>query len=130
MSVRKASKIFKFSKSCIAFQAKLNKGKHPDSVDIRRKTSPKKVFSLEEEISLFEYLERAAFLQAGLTQKDIRSLAYDFAAARDKTMPPIWKTTKMAGQKWLSGYQKRFTSLSLRKPEVARNTDDTKNKQS
>ncbi|KAH9632506.1 hypothetical protein HF086_017054 [Spodoptera exigua] len=52
----------------------------------------------------------------GLTYKQTRSLAYEYATALKKC-PIKWTEKKEAGIEWLKGFMKRHKDLSLRKPE-------------
>lgn len=77
------------------------------------------VFDRTEEQSLVDYIKDAAHLQFGLTLKDVKVLAYQFAKANGKKYPESWNTNKMAGDYWLRLFRKRYQKeLSLRKPEA------------
>lgn len=79
----------------------------------------KKVFDREDERSLVDYIKDAAHLQFGLTLKDVKILAYQFAKVNGKKYPPSWDNNKMAGDYWLRLFRKRYQNeLSLRKPEA------------
>lgn len=77
------------------------------------------VFDRTEEHSLVDYIKDAAHLQFGLTLKDVKILAYQFAKANGKKYPKSWDTNKMAGDYWLRLFRKQYQNeLSLRKPEA------------
>ncbi|XP_047134205.1 uncharacterized protein LOC105850413 isoform X1 [Hydra vulgaris] len=77
------------------------------------------VFDLTAEQSLVDYIKDAAHLQFGLTLKDVKILAYQFAKVNGKKYPKSWDTNKMAGDYWLRLFRKRYQrKLSLRKPEA------------
>lgn len=77
------------------------------------------VFDHTEEHNLVDYIKDAAHLQFGLTLKDVKILAYQFAKANGKKYPKSWDTNKMAGDYWLRLFRKRYKNeLSLRKPEA------------
>ncbi|XP_072949708.1 uncharacterized protein mod(mdg4) isoform X1 [Epargyreus clarus] len=79
----------------------------------------KQVFDRTEERSLVEYLKDVALLQFGLTHKDVKILAYQFAKANGNKYPKSWDTNKMAGDCWMRLFKKRYENeLSLRKPEI------------
>lgn len=59
------------------------------------------VFDRTEERTLVDYIKDAAQLQFGLTLKDVKILAYQFAKANGKKYPKSWDTKKMAGDYWL-----------------------------
>lgn len=62
----------------------------------------------------------------GLTYKNIRVLAYDYAKLLNIKTPVQWQTKKVAGIDWLKGFMKRRKhEIRLRKPEntsLARST--------
>lgn len=81
--------------------------------------STKKVFNREEENMLVDYIKEAATLQYGLTLRNVRELAYQFAVSNNKRCPAQWDQEKMAGEFWLRLFRKRYkTDLALRKPEA------------
>lgn len=77
----------------------------------------RKVFSLEEEQLLCNYLQVCAKLHHGLTPKNVRSLAYELAVANNKRIPPSWNENKMAGKRWMTQFLKR-NPLSIRTAEA------------
>ncbi|KAJ3666433.1 hypothetical protein Zmor_001875 [Zophobas morio] len=78
---------------------------------------PRQVFSEEEEMQLENYLKKAADIYFGLTPKEVKRLAYDYAKALGKVMPQKWIDTLMAGPDWFSGFLKRHPRLSIRTPQ-------------
>lgn len=60
----------------------------------------RKIFSLEEEQQLCNYLQVSAQLHHGLTPKNVRSLAYELAVTNNKRCPFSWTENKMAGKRW------------------------------
>nr|CAI5856007.1 unnamed protein product [Callosobruchus analis] len=68
---------------------------------------------------LVVYIKDAANLQFGLTLKDVKVLAYQFAKANQMKYPTSWDSAQMAGEYWLRLFRKRYKEeLSLRKPEA------------
>lgn len=62
---------------------------------------------------------KAADLQYGLTLRDSRILAYQFAKVNNKKYHESWDINKMAGKDWLKIFRKKYAKeLSLRKPEA------------
>lgn len=119
ITLYKAAKDFSIPKSSlIRYKQKflasgLEKFKHKTMSEI------KTVFTLEEENMLVNYILKAADLQYGLTLKDVRVLAYQFAKENKKKYDNTWDTMKMAGLNWLKGFRKRHAALlTLRKPEA------------
>ncbi|KAL0830140.1 hypothetical protein ABMA28_003597 [Loxostege sticticalis] len=71
-----------------------------------------------EEKDLAKYLETASKLYHGLTPKNVRMLAYQFAKRNDKKIPDNWVVKEEASYDWFWGFMKRHNELSLRKPEA------------
>ncbi|XP_072378070.1 uncharacterized protein [Diabrotica undecimpunctata] len=60
---------------------------------------------------------------------EVRTLAYQYATANNKSYPPSWDQKKIAGKEWLRQFLRRHEDLSLRKPEptsLARSTSFNK----
>lgn len=60
---------------------------------------------------------KCANLYYGLTIKDLKKLAYEFALKIGIKYPPQWNNNLSAGKKWYRGFVTRHSELSLRKPE-------------
>nr|CAI5825039.1 unnamed protein product [Callosobruchus analis] len=87
--------------------------------DLHENLAVKKVFNEEQEKMLVVYIKDAANLQFGLTLKDVKVLAYQFAKANQMRYPTSWDSAQMAGEYWLRLFRKRYKEeLSLRKPEA------------
>ncbi|KAF2896889.1 hypothetical protein ILUMI_09276 [Ignelater luminosus] len=89
----------------------------------------KQVFNDDEEVSLKTYLLTTARHHYGLTKKEVRNLAYQFAVANGKTYPYSWNEEKTGGKEWLRQFLKRHQDLSLRKlkaTSLARSTRSIK----
>lgn len=65
-----------------------------------------------------EYMLHASDIYFGLSAREARELAFQFAEKLNKTVPQTWKQNKMAGTDWFSQYFKRHPKLSLRRPEA------------
>ena len=76
------------------------------------------MFTLNEEELLQDYLIKAAKIQYGLTRKQVRVLAYEYAVRNQKSFPSSWTTNGFAGEDWFAGYMKRYPNLSLRRPDA------------
>lgn len=119
ITVYKAAKDFGLSKTTLLRQLKAFKESGLPNYEYKKNNDTKKVFSHSEEILLVNYIEKAAELHYGLTLKDVRTLAYQFAKQNQKPYDPSWDTNKLAGKDWLIGFRKRFKAqLALRKPEA------------
>jgi len=81
----------------------------------------RQVFSCENEEALLEYLITSSKMYHGLSCRDTRRLAYQFAMRNEdisSRMPQSWKVNEMAGEDWLTIFLKRHDAISLRKPEA------------
>ena len=54
----------------------------------------------------------------GLSPKDVRRLAYEFARANEIPTPANWADCEMAGPDWFASFLKRNNQLSIRTPEA------------
>ncbi|KAG5887889.1 hypothetical protein JTB14_015539 [Gonioctena quinquepunctata] len=64
------------------------------------------------------YAEQAAKLYYGLTTKELRELAFDYAIANKINVEDAYKKSIMASKDWLLGFLKRHPNLSIRVPEA------------
>lgn len=78
----------------------------------------RQVFSQEQETLLANYLKQAADIYYGLTPKQFRKFAYEYAVSNNFKVPTSWTENKMAGPDWYTSYIKRNKDLSLRRPEA------------
>lgn len=76
-----------------------------------------KVFSTEQEQQLGQYVQSAAKLYFGLSPKELRKLAYQFARSNNCNYPENWNNLELASEDWLTAFLKRNPSLSIRTPE-------------
>lgn len=77
-----------------------------------------KVFSTVQEKELADYCKTACQLYFGLTTKDFRKLAYNFAKGNDLKYPATWDGTELASVDWYKAFMKRHPNLSVRRPEA------------
>ena len=75
------------------------------------------VFTEAQEAQLSDYIVTCSDRFHGLSTREARKLAADFAIANGIHAPPNWTSTGMAGSDWLASFQKR-NRLSLRSPEA------------
>ncbi|XP_022166412.1 tigger transposable element-derived protein 6-like [Myzus persicae] len=75
-----------------------------------------KVFSIEQENVLVQYLKDMESRLFGLTQNHFRKLAFELAE-RNNIAHNFNKTNGLAGQDWLKGFLLRHPELSVRIPE-------------
>lgn len=78
----------------------------------------RQIFTLEEESMLCSYLLKACNMHYGLSLKQTKELAYQYAVANNKNIPNSWKNNNCASKDWLVGFLNRNKKLSLRKPEA------------
>ena len=76
-----------------------------------------RIFNDEQEGMLASYLLQASRIYFGLTIKEFRTLAFEFACANDLKIPTSWKKNQMAGKEWATCFFKRHPVFSLRTPE-------------
>jgi len=80
---------------------------------------PRQLLSDAEEAELVKYLLDASKMFFGLSPKETRKLAFQFATDLGKPVPEKWKITLSAGEDWFSGFMCRHCRLiSLRTPEA------------
>ncbi|XP_047022728.1 MFS-type transporter clz9-like [Helicoverpa zea] len=117
MGYLKASKTFEVPKSTL--QDRVNRFRQNNDLDCSTRKGLgrfKPIFSISQEQSLVEHvliMERRLF---GLTYKDLRRLAYQFAES-NSIDHCFNKDYKLAGEDWLAGFMKRHPELSLRAAE-------------
>ncbi|KAJ8913888.1 hypothetical protein NQ315_005685 [Exocentrus adspersus] len=118
-SMRATSDRFNISKSALHRAVKhaqqLSKPeefKHTPNIGNRR------VFTMQQETSLVEYLHTASKMCYGLGSTRLRILAYNYAKELGVSYPPQWDQNNKASEDWLNGFKARHSKiLSLRKPE-------------
>jgi len=81
------------------------------------KYTVKQVFTQTEELLPVEYIIKCSKINYGLTTKQIRKLAYDYATGCSIEIPPPWNTFLIAGIDWFTGFMTRHVDLAIRKPE-------------
>ena len=119
ISLREACKVFKVSLATLSRHLKKFKESGGQVFQYFIKLDVKKVFTEAEEISLVDYIKNIARMQYGLSKKCVRELAYKFAKANNKNVPPNWNKNKIAGEEWMRWFMKRHNNIiSVRKPEA------------
>lgn len=81
------------------------------------KYTTQQVFTVEQETMLRDYILKCSVMNYGLTYRQVRQLAYQYAKRLGSNIPVSWDAEKTAGIDWLKGYMKRQPQLTLRKPE-------------
>lgn len=78
----------------------------------------RQVFSDEQEAELEEYIQKAAKLYYGLSAKEVRSLAFQYAVNNNVKFPVGWSDVELASTDWFGGFLKRKKTLSIGTPEA------------
>lgn len=118
LSIRAAGKQYGFAKSALARHIKTFKDSNSETFSYSSNYDVNKVFSEEEETSLILYVQTAARMHYGLTLKQLKQLAYEYAKANGKKYPEKWDKERAAGDGWAKGFRKRHDKdISMRKPE-------------
>lgn len=118
LSIRTAADKYKVAKSAIGRYVKqIKANKESPEFSYHPKFDVHRVFSLEEEQQLVDYLKYAASVHYGLTIYQTRKLAFEYASALGKNVP-MWTENKIAGISWYRMFRARHADLSLRKPEA------------
>ncbi|KAI4456179.1 hypothetical protein MML48_8g00008219 [Holotrichia oblita] len=118
-SIRQAALEFKVSKSTLARHLKIHKASENEEFQYNARCDINRVFSPEEEEKLANYLKQASQIHYGLTRKQFRILALDFAQVNKKKIPESWITNGLAGKNWYYEFMNRHKdALSLRKPQA------------
>ncbi|XP_072400260.1 uncharacterized protein [Diabrotica undecimpunctata] len=89
----------------------------------------RQIFSVEQEHEILDHILEMEKRFFGITYKELRCLAFDFAQANN-IANNFNKDTRMASKKWVYGFLSRHRNISLRKPEAtsyARATGFNKN---
>ncbi|GFN80786.1 transposase [Plakobranchus ocellatus] len=105
-----------FKRSCTSFRY-VESGTANIALPIKEASQSRRIFSLEEEAVLVEYLLKASRIGFPLDTSTLKSLAYDLAIRYSKRVPDSWRTQKSAGKDWLKGFKSRHSQLSIRTPE-------------
>lgn len=97
------------------FITKLKSGNTNSVVSYRRIN---RVFTVDEESYLRDYLIECSRVYFGLSPSEVRKLSYQLAIKSGKTFPDRWHNSQMAGKEWFKGSLKRHPSVSLRSPQA------------
>jgi predicted RNA binding protein with dsRBD fold (UPF0201 family) len=118
MSIRKASAVFKISKTLIGRYVK----KHKETENVEFIYEPhndiKRVFTDQEEEQLVDYCLKASKFHYGISIEEFLKLVYEYAVLLNKPYPQSWNVNKAAGKTFYQFFIKRHQNLSLRRPEA------------
>lgn len=120
LSIRKAAAKYKLKSATL--QHKIEKKKtleahNQEPTKYSSKYCSQQVFTVNEEKQLSEYIIKCSKMHYALTLLQILQLAYEFAKKLGCRYPSSWNASKCSGMDWISGFRKRNTNISLRKPE-------------
>lgn len=73
-----------------------------------------RVFNEQQEREMSKYLIRCADIYFGLSQKDVRKLAYELTIKYNLSRPRTWDDNEMAGEEWFRMFMRRNSELSVR----------------
>lgn len=76
------------------------------------------VFNKDQEKMLADYLKTSSNMNYGLTTKETKHFAYEYAKALKLKVPNEWNNREAAGKDWLAGFIERNPDLSIRQPEA------------
>lgn len=112
ISVRRAAAVYQIPRATLK---RYVNSAHPTQIQTLGAFSC--VFTTQQESELVDYILSIEQSFYGITIKEIRKLAFDLAE-KNGINHPFNKTTKLAGNDWLSGFRKRHPQISLRSPEA------------
>lgn len=121
MKIRAAATLYGVSKSALQRHLKIfsRLGDEEQAAhNFEQQHGFQRIFNTQEEKLLEEYLLDASNMCYGLTERDVRILAFNFAVANHKNIPPSWDRNKSAGKEWMFCFRKRHPKIALRTPEA------------
>lgn len=116
MATRAAAKLFSVSRTTL--QNHLKKKQDDQPFVYKNNCDNLKVFSVEHEEMLCNYLITCSKMLYGVSIKEARKLAYNFANCNNITCPASWDRRGLAGKTWYYGFMSRHNNMSLRKPQA------------
>ncbi|XP_036428835.1 uncharacterized protein zgc:113274 [Colossoma macropomum] len=78
----------------------------------------KLILPLELEENLVKYISKESDVYYGLSPKETRKLAYQFAVAHNIKVPKVWSDNEQASAEWFTGFLKRHTTNTVRTAEA------------
>lgn len=117
-SERETAKEFKIPRTSLQRQVHKARQVGETSYTFEPNVGNRRIFSLEEEKHLCDYLKTASKMCYGLSTTQTRELAYQYAKLLNKGIPETWEKNKSAGVDWIRGFMGRNPELSLRRPEA------------
>lgn len=115
-SINKTAIAFKISRAYLAKIVKSVKISSESSYKHCPNIGNRRIFTIEQENMLADYLKTASKMCHGLTRQQTKKLAFEYAEACS-VCPDKWKGCQIASDDWLKGFMKRHKELAVRKPE-------------
>ncbi|XP_065671766.1 uncharacterized protein LOC136089643 [Hydra vulgaris] len=116
MRPSEAAKTYNIKRNTLHYRIKECKNLSKTNLGLTTKYTVAQVFNKDEELMLRDYLIKSSKMNYGLTYKQAKELAFQYAMKLCKCLSK-WRENKQAGIEWLKGFMKRHQELSLRKPE-------------
>ncbi|KMQ83100.1 hypothetical protein RF55_20930 [Lasius niger] len=109
LSIRKAALMFNIKPATLQHRLEKMKARNDEEKvrDHGSKYSSQQVFTAKQEKQLNGYLVKCNELHHGLTLKQVRRLAYEFAKRVGCKYPESWNGNEMAGEDWMYGFRSR-----------------------
>lgn len=117
-SERETAKEFKIARTSLQRQVHRARQIGESSYTFEPNFGNRRIFTLEEEKHLCDYLITASKMCYGLSTTQTRELAYQYGKLLNKSIPDTWEKNKCAGVDWIRGFMGRNPALSLRRPEA------------
>lgn len=118
-SLRNAAKLHGVSKSTLMRHLTKHKESENETFKYTGSNAVWRVFSDEDEVQLVDYLVAGSRMHYGLSTKQVKVLAYEFAVANKKRYPSSWDISKQAGKQFYASFMSRHKeTISLRKPQA------------
>ena len=117
-SIRKAAQEFGVKVMTLQDAFTRSKAKSDGHTFLMPQENFNKVFNKNEEAMLCQYAIQVARLFYGMTRKEFRRLAYDYAVAcKCSNIPANWHATQLANENWYYSFMQRHPNLTLKSPE-------------
>lgn len=117
-SIRGTAKGYGIAVMTLKRYVRKKKNATTENIDYKPNYRQSQIFSSTEETQLVSYLIMASKLYHGLTPKNVRDLAFQYASENSKKVPPKWVEQETATYDWFYGFMSRHKELSLRVPEA------------
>ncbi|ESO05980.1 hypothetical protein HELRODRAFT_73069, partial [Helobdella robusta] len=106
-TIRGASKLYKIPYGTLHSYVAKAKDVGLDSMRFEANYYVRKIFSVDQETSIHNYLVKSSEYHYGLSRKEARKLAYGFAVQNNVEHPPSWDANETAGKDWYNQFMHR-----------------------